>query len=141
MTLKPAKAVASFPDNIDWKANPQAYYIDQSPLKPGVARCWSRRAIVRPWSRQPTARARSSHSSSICTGTAPTSFPYWKWPGLFPGPFRMHQMARAGCVKGLHADVPEPVHLNPNEIIPDNLMIEAEMLDSKEFTKRSALGG
>ena len=134
MPLKPA-IKGFFPDDLDWSADPCAYSVDVSPLKPGVevlATVGGHPAIVRSTFGKGRVVA---FLMNVHGDYADSSMPYWKWAG--------YPRIIAACIKWLGEDASKvyvpPVkaaQLDPKEVSPDNLVIEASMLDTKEFTKR-----
>jgi hypothetical protein len=134
MLLEPVKK-GFFPDSIDWSAKPVACYVESAPLKDGVE-------VLATVGGHPAIVASTLGKGRVITvlmnphgDFAKGTLPYWEWSG--------YPQVLASCVKWLAEDAgksytpkPEPVIIDPKEVLPSNLAVEGSMLTSAEFTKR-----
>ena len=134
MLLEPAKK-GFFAEDLDWKAQPMACYVEASALREGTE-------VLATVGGKPAIVASTLGKGRVITflmnphGDFPKgSLPYWEWSG--------YPQLLAACVHWLadgadktYVAKPDPVVINPNEVLPSNLAIEGSMLESAEFTKR-----
>lgn len=134
MLLEPAKK-GFFPDDMDWSQKPAACYVEASKLREGTE-------VLATVAGQPAIVASRLGKGRVITflmnphGEFPKgTTPYWEWSG--------YPQLLSACLKWLaegsdktYVPKPEPVVINPNEVLPSNLAIEASMLAPAEFTKR-----
>ncbi|MCX5661906.1 MAG: glutamine amidotransferase [Planctomycetota bacterium] len=133
LPLKPAKP--DFAAKADWSKAPLVFCLDASPVKPGaevLATAGDKPVVVA----QSVGKGRVVVVLANCIGNyADGALPYWLWPD--------YPRLLAACVQNVAGDfkaVVKPVvakrELDAKEVNPDNLMIEASLLASAEFTKR-----
>lgn len=134
LPLRPA-AEGFFPADIRWTMNPQAYCLDRSPLKPDaevLAKAGDFPAIV----------GRQVGQGRVITllvnhlgNPAEQSLPYWKWADW---PRVVASCIRSAAGDFGRVDPPRVVKrpLDPREVNPETLGVEAAFMDSKEFTKQ-----
>ena len=136
MALKVEKP-GFFGDGIDWAANPVAASMDISKIKPGVevlVSAGGHPAIVSStFGKGRVITFLINQHGDYASGTVP----YWQW--------KSYPKLIAACIKYLGEDasktyIPkrEPTVLNPKEVNPANLVIDAPLLDGPTFTKRLA---
>ncbi|NDC63537.1 MAG: hypothetical protein EBZ59_06015, partial [Planctomycetia bacterium] len=131
MPLRPAGDF--FPAEIRWDQSPQAYCLDRSPLVPDVE-------VLATAGTFPAIVSRTVGKGRVITvlvnhfgNYADDSLPYWKWAD-WPRVVAACLRAAAGDFRTV--DPPRILDrpLDPKEVNPETLAVEAAMMESKELT-------